>query len=126
MISSKKVQIDLVGFWVSTLCALHCIAVPLLLTFSALGSLHFLANPTIELVALSFSVVVAFSSLLPSYLNKHRSKKPIVFMLAGLILIFSGRVFHDIELAEVGFTVMGAFLVAGAHLINWRLLKKVG
>ncbi|MFT5918104.1 MAG: hypothetical protein ACJAWV_004424 [Flammeovirgaceae bacterium] len=124
MISTKRIQIDLVGFWVSTLCAIHCIAVPLLLTFSAFGSLHFLANPAIESVVIFFSVCIAFSSLVPSYRNKHHKIHPILFMAIGLVGIGFGRIFHDFEAIEIGGTVLGGFFIAYAHLLNWRLLKK--
>ncbi len=125
MISTKKLQIDLVGFWVSTLCAIHCIAVPVLLAFSAFGSLHFLANHAIEGVVIFFSVCIAFSSLVPSYRNKHSKIQPILFMSVGFFAIALGRLFHDFEAIEIGGTVLGGFLVAYAHLLNWRLLKKI-
>ncbi len=124
MISTKKIQIDLVGFWVSTLCAVHCIAIPLLLTFSVFGSSHLLASHAIEGVVIFFSVCIAFFSLVPSYRNKHRKIQPILFMAIGFVGIGFGRLFHDFEMIEIVGTVLGGFLIAYAHLLNWKILKK--
>jgi len=42
-------NIDFWGFLASSLCALHCAAIPLILLFGSLGSFSWLANHNVEL-----------------------------------------------------------------------------
>ena len=70
MTRSQKVNLDLLGFWASTLCAIHCAALPIILAFSALGSLQFLENPLFEGAMILIAVSLALASILPSFFKK--------------------------------------------------------
>lgn len=121
--SHQKINLDHVGFWASTLCAIHCAIIPVLLTFSTLGFLSFLEHPFIEGSMLGIAVIVAFASILPSYFQKHQKLQPILLTVLGFAFIFWGRV-TSIEIIEAIATVLGGLLVAFSHLVNAHLLKK--
>ena len=120
--STQKINLDVVGFWASTLCAIHCAALPILLTFSALGSLEILENHLIEGAMLTIAVALALASILPSYLNKHQRIQPLLITLLGFSFIFLGRI-TTIEGMEAIATVIGGVLVAVSHLLNSHYLK---
>lgn len=121
----KSNTIDIIAFTSSLICAIHCAAIPILLSFSSLSSLHFLENPLIEWTFILLGIVFVFVSLWPSYKETHHKTKPLVFAGIGFALIAIGRL-EFTELWEVANTVVGALLVSLAHYFNWKLLKVCG
>jgi len=121
----KNTTIDIIALTSSLLCAIHCAAIPILLSFTSLSSLHFLGNPYIEWTFIALGIVFVFVSLWPSYKKYHHKTKPLVFAAIGFAVIAIGR-FEFTELWEVSNTVVGATLVSVAHYINWKLLRNVG
>ena len=113
---------DIVVLTSSLICAVHCAAVPILLSFSSLSSLHFLHNPLIEWTFIGIGVVFVFVSLWPSYRKKHRRARPLLIAAAGFILIAISRLDFG-ETWETVNTVSGALLVSMAHFINWKMLR---
>lgn len=113
---------DFLGFLASMLCAVHCAALPLILTFSALSGLSFLANHTIEFVFLGISAVIATWSLIPSYKEHHQNIKPLLIVAVGFAFLISSR-FLPHGILEHTITAIGGFTVAIAHVVNWKLMK---
>ncbi|WP_299365628.1 MerC domain-containing protein [Winogradskyella sp.] len=118
----KNGNIDIIALTSSLICAIHCAAIPIVLSFSSLSSLHFLENPYIEWFFICLGVIFVFISLWPSYKKIHHKLKPLLFASLGFILIAIGR-FEFTELWEISNTVLGASLVSVAHYFNWRILK---
>ena len=121
MVEDKKVKLNLdsVGFYASFICAVHCVAVPILLTTLSASNLGILANPLFEITMIAISIIIGVSSLLPSY-RHHRKVTPIVILSLGFLLIFTGH-FIVSENYESIVTPIGAFTVAFSHLTNWKL-----
>ncbi|CAL2103090.1 MerC mercury resistance protein [Tenacibaculum sp. 190130A14a] len=120
----KNNTIDIIAFTSSIICAIHCAVIPIVLSFSSLGSLHFLENPYIEWTFIALGILFVFMSLWPSYKTNHHQVKPLLFALAGFFLIGIGR-FEFTELWEVINTVIGASLVSVAHYFNWKMAKSI-
>ncbi|WP_394751053.1 MerC domain-containing protein [Spongiimicrobium salis] len=118
----KNDTLDIIAVSSSLICAIHCIVIPVLLSFSALSSLHFLENPYIEWAFTIFGLLFVFISLWPSFKKNHHQIKPLLFAALGFTLILIGR-FQFNLLWEIGNTVIGAFLVAIAHYFNWQLIR---
>ena len=117
-----SLNLDFVGFTASMLCAVHCAAVPLLLTFGALSGLAWLETPWIEMSFIGVSLVVASWSLLRSYLIHHQKFTAISVVLLGFLLIVTSR--FAAEGWEPALTVLGGVAIAVAHIINWRMCKQ--
>lgn len=118
----KNNTIDIIASASSLICAIHCAAIPIVLSFSSLGSLHFLENPYIEWSFILLGILFVFISLWPSYRKHHHKIKPLLFAFLGFTLIGIGR-FEFTELWEVSNTVLGASIVSIAHYFNWKLLR---
>lgn len=118
-----SINLDFLGFSASILCAIHCAAVPLLLTLGSFSSMAFLKNPFVEGTVLLIGCCLAFLSLLPGYFRKHRNLRPLLLMLTGSGLIISGHLGSSF-LPESAFVSIGAFAIAVAHYKNWHLNKK--
>ncbi len=110
---------DLLGFWGSLTCALHCAVLPVLLGYSVF---QVLAEPWLELVLIGFALLVAMYALLPAYYKIHRKALPLLLLFFGFAFIIVGRAVES-SIVEVMGTVAGACLIASAHLMNWKLLK---
>lgn len=115
-------NLDLVGFYASLLCAIHCTVVPLLLTISTWSGLQLLSDPSIEIMLLCLSTLLALASILPSYTRVHRKLNAMVLVTIGFILIGLGRLEVE-KVWEMFSTSVGAAFVASAHIINWRLCR---
>ncbi|MEJ4087380.1 MerC domain-containing protein [Galbibacter orientalis] len=118
----KNNTIDLIALSSSLICAIHCAAIPIVLSFSSLSSLHFLENPIIEWTFIGFGLIFVLTSLWPSYKKVHHQTKPLLIAALGFVCIAIGRL-NLTELWEIVNTVIGASLVSLAHYSNWKLLK---
>lgn len=113
---------DFLGFMASMLCAVHCAALPLILTFSAFSGLAFLGNHLIEFIFLIISAIIAIWSFIPSY-RKHYNKKPLKIAVVGFLFLIGSR-FLPHGFMEHFITAIGGFTVAVAHYLNWKSIKK--
>jgi hypothetical protein len=120
---SYKIPLDAIGMMASILCAIHCAALPLLLSLSTLASLHFLANPWIEYSVIILSLFLAVVSFLPAYRRHHGQYAPIGLLGIGFVLIGIGQTGWE-SINEIVLTVSGASVIAIAHAINWLLVIK--
>ena len=111
---------DRLGIWASVACAVHCLLTPLLLSFSAVF-VHFL--PGEEAVHRRLAVLVAGSAAVALFygFRKHRRKRVLLLMAAGLTLIIGTAWFgHRISnhVLEVGITLVGSAMLITAHRLN--------
>ncbi|MDF0717480.1 MerC domain-containing protein [Muricauda sp. 334s03] len=118
----KTPTFDIIALTSSLICAIHCAAVPIVLSFSSLSSLHFLHNPLIEWSFIGLGVVFVFVSLWPSYRKAHHRSRPLLIAAIGFGLIALGRLDLN-EAWEIINTVGGALMVSVAHFVNWKLLR---
>lgn len=118
----KNSTLDIIALSSSLVCAVHCVAAPIVLSLTTFSSIHFLANPFIELIFIGLGLVFVLTSLWPSYHKIHRKLKPLQFAAYGFICIGLGRL-NFTELWEIGTTIVGTLLVSLAHYFNWKLLR---
>ena len=116
-------HLDFIGFGASVLCAVHCAALPLLLSHAALAGLQFLENPWIEYAIILLSLIIASKALIHGYHKHHRKLLPLILAVIGYILIGWGHV-SEIEWGEILLTSCGGLAIAIAHFVNWKHLKQ--
>lgn len=128
-------KLDRLGSCLSFLCALHCLAMPLVIGFLPLLGLSFLGNRTFEQSVCALSIGLAFFCLL----NGCRQHKK--WGLFSLLLVGGGLIAHVqfFSLAddactsecceahgtaaptkEAGIMFLGGSLIATSHLLNRR------
>ena len=113
--------LDRVGMVTSTLCAAHCAATALLMgALTALGASP-LADPAVEAVFLSASIGLGAISLGQAY-PRHRSTRPALWLVAGLVLLLGVRRTAHAPALEVLVVATGAFCIVRAHWLNARLV----
>lgn len=116
-------HLDFIGFSASLLCALHCAALPFLLSLAPLVGLQFLDNPWIEYVIILLSLFIATNALTHGYRRHHQKSLALIIAIVGFILIGAGQLLEP-EWKEALLTSCGGVTVAIAHLINWKHVKQ--
>lgn len=111
---------DRLGIWTSTLCVVHCLLTPVLLSFSAVIA-HFL--PAEEKVHRGLALLVALFGTFALLIGfrKHRRSSVLLMMATGLSCIAGTAWFGDklpSHAIEVGITFCGSAMMIAAHRLN--------
>lgn len=115
--------LDKAGAAASLLCAIHCALMPIVLTLLPLAGLAFLADERVDWALISLSAVLGISSLCLGY-RRHRSRRALAFLSAGLALLVLGHFLKEQQhgsAVSVLLLVAGGATIAAAHWMNRRL-----
>jgi MerC mercury resistance protein len=127
-LSFKRLRLfDRLGFSASTLCAIHCAAMPFLVSVLPALGLGFLGGGAFELAMIAVSIIIATFSLGSSYRLHGRLNALMVMTSGAMLLVFNffGHETHS-ELVETLHPYIAAFagmMIASAHWINMRLCR---
>ena len=117
---------DRVAISASSVCALHCLALPIILSvFPAVGGVFF-GEEAFHVWLIWAVVPLSVLSLLLGC-TRHKSTIVIYCGLAGVsILIVSALLGHEIlgEISERVSTVAGSVIIAFAHMKNFSLCRQ--
>lgn len=119
---SYKINLDRLGITASTLCAIHCAALPFFITVLPMWGMGFLANDIVEISMIAVSLILGVWSLSSAYRKQHRRIAPILVLIWGFVCIAVGH-FSGIEVLEPILIPLGGFTIAAAHYLNLRMLK---
>src|ERR1700757_4824107 len=109
--------VDQIGVWTSSLCVIHCLLTPVVLSLSAVSA-HFL--PSEERTHRTLAVAIAALgavALVRGYRN-HRSSRVLMLMVIGLAFIFGGAYWGNhlpSHAVEVVVTLVGSGFMIAAH-----------
>ena len=118
---AKKSMMDRVGIWTSSLCALHCLLLPILIPLLPFVSASFFAQDWFERTILSLSMIIGFWALLSGFYRYHRQLYPLYSLLLGGLIYWNKDMFGE---AYEPFTIgVGAILIVMAHVVNIKLCK---
>lgn len=122
MSATASKNLDKAGIWVTTLCAIHCLLLPVILPLLAMAGLAFIGEDLLENTILGLSVVIGLLSLI-SGARKHGQWHLLSLLLLGAF-IYSQR---DIlgHWGEPVIILFGAGLIIYAHVSNLRLSRKL-
>ncbi len=110
-----------VGFWLSILCTIHCLSMPILISFLPYLGESFLSESA-EIYLVIASAVLAIYLLLKDYRN-HQNILPLFFLSIALIMNGLGLFWVDAS-NEIFCNVIGALLMATAYWLNWNAHRK--
>ena len=117
-------RLDRCGATVSLVCAVHCAVMPFVVGSLPLIRLSFLADEQTEWAFVSVALGLGITSLLPSCLRRHQQARPLLLFGGGVCLLLGARLLLAEESPlELPAVVLGALLLAGAHLLNRRLCR---
>ncbi len=110
-----------VGFWLSILCTIHCLSMPILISFLPYLGESFLSESA-EIYLVIASAVLAIYLLLKDYRN-HQNILPLFFLSIALTMNGLGLFWVDAS-NEIFCNVIGALLMATAYWLNWNAHRK--
>lgn len=116
-----KLNLDFAGVTASVICAIHCMAVPVILSLGIVNSSHWIHNHGIDMAVIATGIIIAALSLVSDY-KKHKSLIPLITIIIGFGLLCYGLLEknHDTHL---WWSLAGSLCVISAHLINWSKSK---
>lgn len=122
MTYSEQKKLDRAGMWITTVCAIHCLLLPLILPLLALAGLAFIGEDLLENAILGLSVVVGLVSLVGGA-RRHGEWRLLVPLLVGAV-IYSQR---DIlgPWGEPAIILLGAGLIIYAHWSNLQRTRQL-
>lgn len=120
--AKPRVDWDKAGMTASLACAVHCAAMPLVITLLPLVGLGFLATAWAEWLLVGISALLGVGSLCLGY-REHRNSRALAILSVGLALIVLGRIIEERAhtLWGVPLLVFGGCVMAAAHWVNRRL-----
>lgn len=117
---------DLWGIFISGVCVLHCITVPIIiLLFPAIGLEIFPREDITHAVLLAFILGVAGLAFISGY-RIHGQWQPVAWLVAGLVLVIFATFFvHQIlgHIWEPIFAIAGSLCLIRAHYLNHHCKK---
>lgn len=119
--NSSNNFLDRMGIWASSLCALHCLLLPILIPLIPYIGASFVAQDWFERSILTISMVIGFWALLSGFYRYHRQIYPLYSLVLGGLIYWNKDMFGE---AYEPFTIAtGALLIIAAHIINFKLCK---
>ena len=118
-------RLDLAGGWASIICALHCAALPLLLTLLPGAGLEVLDNHSFD--ALFAGLVVLFGLVvIGTGYCPHRVRAVLALFGGAVVFLALGAFSADHGLRHAALLSLGGALMASAHLINRDGVRRHG
>ena len=115
---------DRSGMLIASLCFVHCVVGPILLSFAGLASLVRVSEK-LEPLFLLGSAAMGAIALVPGYRKKHGRVCCLALFASGLLCLFIRRhvQWRDISIEPVAVSV-GASLIIGAHVLNLKFSRR--
>lgn len=112
-------MLDRIGITATSLCALHCILLPILIPILPLMGLSFLADHAWEHFFLLMTAALGTVALFSGFKRYHKRLYPFYLLYLGIALYW---IKHDFaQSLEIYFILGGASLIIAAHFINIKL-----
>ena len=124
-VSSANLMLDKAAIGLSTLCAIHCLFLPVALTMLPSLALVPVGKESFHLLLICFVLPTSIIALTLGC-RRHKERRMLVWGGAGLIVLAATAALgHDFlgEVLEKSATVLGTILVATAHFINYRCCR---
>ena len=122
--SRLATRLDQLGIGVGLVCAIHCIATPIVLVALPSVLLPIAESPLVEWGLIAVSLLLGAVVIARLGLRTHRRVHPLAMFAVGALLLVGSRVApEEPELLEIALVVVGATLVVGAHVRNLLCTK---
>ena len=122
---SRIAVLDRLSIGFSTLCLLHCLAVPVLVSVVPVFATFALADERFHLALVALVVPTSVIALCLGC-RLHKSRRILICGFAGVFVLVVAAILGGQHLDEIGetvLTVLGASVVALAHWFNFRACR---
>lgn len=112
-------MLDRLGITATSLCALHCILLPVILPALPLLGISFLADHVWEHVFLIVTAILGSIAMFSGFKRYHKKLYPFYLLILGVTVYWLKHDFS--EAVQPLFIIVGATLIVVAHIINIKL-----
>lgn len=119
MSRTNQNKIDQLGIITSGICAVHCAALPLLISFGLMGSMHNSAHGIAEILIIGISSFLGLWSIYNG-LKGHGKMIPQLMIGFGALFIIVGLL---VSMFGHPLMALGGCMLLSGHWFNWRLLS---
>ncbi|MCE9558938.1 MAG: MerC domain-containing protein [Armatimonadetes bacterium] len=124
----RALDLDRIGTFASSLCAVHCFLVAVAFGLLPVMGLGFMKDERVDRIFIVSAALIGTLAVFQGY-RKHGSLKPASWFILGLsIILFSHTYMHhfhggSMESLSHGFSVVGGIFLVYYHFLNRRLTK---
>lgn len=122
MATLRQDLFDRLAIGASTLCLIHCLALPALLVAIPALSVFLSVPEGFHALAFAFAVPTSAAALTLGH-RRHRRTRPTLVAVLGLTAIGIAALAPWSEAAETAITVAGSLLLAAGHALNARAMR---
>jgi hypothetical protein len=113
---------DRTGIVIASVCFVHCIAGPVLLSFAGFASLIGVSEK-LEPLFLLGSLAMGAATLIPGYRRHHGRRSCLVMFCTGILcLVLRHHIPSRLPVEAIGAGV-GVCFIAGAHILNLKFAR---
>lgn len=116
---TKVSKASVIGFSASILCAIHCMAMPFILSFGVLGGMNF--GSGLEFGMIGISIIFGIWSIGTGY-KKHGNRLVVALFVTGALLLSTYFLFAHSILVHT-FNTLGGLMVAASFFWNFRIIQ---
>ena len=120
---STSTRGDRTGIVIASVCFVHCIAGPVLLSFAGFASLIGVSEK-LEPLFLLGSLAIGVATLIPGYRRHHGRRSCLVMFCTGIAcLLLRHHIPSNLPIESIGAGI-GVSFIASAHVLNLKFSKK--
>jgi len=121
---NTRVFSDSAAIGLSVLCTLHCLMLPLLLTWLPSIIAVNVADESFHLLLLVLVIPLSIYALFMGC-KQHKRYRVMLFGVLGISLLVLALLVHDYvgETGEKWLTVLGSLFIVAGHIFNFKLCK---
>jgi len=113
---------DRTGILIASVCFVHCIAGPVLLSVAGFASLIGISEK-LEPLFLLGSLAMGIATLIPGYRRHHGRRSCLIMFCTGIVcLLLRHHIRSELPLESIGAGI-GVCFIAGAHVLNLKFSK---
>jgi hypothetical protein len=117
--------LDMAGMTASTLCLIHCLAMPVVIALIPAFAAQLFESDWFHIVLAFMVLVFCLLAFIPGY-TRHHDKRLIWIGIVGLSFVFFATFVARFwsETAEIGLVTVGNLVLVAGHLLNRKLTNK--
>jgi hypothetical protein len=116
-------RFDRLGAALGFLCAVHCVAVPLLMGVLPSLGLEFLADGAVDAVIVVVATLFAGVASVLGF-RQHGERRVVAGFAGAVALLVAAQFFGEENLAGRAVSIAGGLTLAVTHLVNMRLGRR--
>ena len=116
-----QVNWDALGVATSVICAIHCAALPLVLTSLPLFGINIIHNNFFEAGMITLAFAIGLFALYHGYKRHHHSVLPLLIFSVGFIFLVLKEIFIS---SETLLLIPAVVFILTAHFFNYRFCRK--